>query len=232
MGVFTPAVQVEMATVSQVYPCPDIHPAQCQRLRGSPAQGRGGGEDYRSAGLAGGGGGKRCPRRRGDRPPGGSGSEGGPQPGAGQPEGGPCSRWPRRAPNCMTPTELQAAKGTAVGGIHLPGRFRPGRSALPRVRRPGGRKSGAVGGRRGPECGRSELDYTLIRAPFDGVVLTKDADVGDIVTPIGAAADGQGGGSHHRGYVVVAGGGRRLRIEPGKGQGRRALRDSARCLSR
>jgi RND family efflux transporter MFP subunit len=32
------------------------------------------------------------------------------------------------------------------------------------------------------------LDYTLIRAPFDGVVLTKDADVGDIVTPIGAAA--------------------------------------------
>jgi RND family efflux transporter MFP subunit len=33
------------------------------------------------------------------------------------------------------------------------------------------------------------LDYTYIRAPFDAVVLTKDADVGDIVTPIGAAAD-------------------------------------------
>lgn len=32
------------------------------------------------------------------------------------------------------------------------------------------------------------LDYTLIRAPFDGVVLTKNADIGDIVTPIGAAA--------------------------------------------
>jgi len=32
-------------------------------------------------------------------------------------------------------------------------------------------------------------DYTLIRAPFDAVVLTKNADVGDIVTPIGAAAD-------------------------------------------
>ena len=32
------------------------------------------------------------------------------------------------------------------------------------------------------------LDYTLIRAPFDGVVLTKNADVGDIVTPLGAAA--------------------------------------------
>lgn len=33
------------------------------------------------------------------------------------------------------------------------------------------------------------LDYTLIRAPFDAVVLTKNADVGDLVTPIGAAAD-------------------------------------------
>ncbi len=35
------------------------------------------------------------------------------------------------------------------------------------------------------------LDYTLVRAPFDGVVLTKNADVGDIVTPIGAAANVQ-----------------------------------------
>lgn len=33
------------------------------------------------------------------------------------------------------------------------------------------------------------LDYTSIRAPFDGVVLTKNADVGDIVTPLGAAAN-------------------------------------------
>jgi RND family efflux transporter MFP subunit len=33
------------------------------------------------------------------------------------------------------------------------------------------------------------LGYTLIRAPFDAVVLTKDADIGDIVTPIGAAAE-------------------------------------------
>jgi len=31
------------------------------------------------------------------------------------------------------------------------------------------------------------LEYTMIRAPFDAVVLTKDADVGDIVTPLGAA---------------------------------------------
>ncbi len=33
------------------------------------------------------------------------------------------------------------------------------------------------------------LGYTSLRAPFDAVVLTKNADVGDIVTPIGAAAE-------------------------------------------
>lgn len=33
------------------------------------------------------------------------------------------------------------------------------------------------------------VEYSLIRAPFDAVVLTKNADIGDIVTPIGAAAN-------------------------------------------
>lgn len=32
------------------------------------------------------------------------------------------------------------------------------------------------------------LEYTYIRAPFDAVVLTKNADIGDIITPIGAAS--------------------------------------------
>lgn len=32
-------------------------------------------------------------------------------------------------------------------------------------------------------------EYSFIRAPFDGVVLTKNADIGDIVTPLGAAAN-------------------------------------------
>ena len=32
-------------------------------------------------------------------------------------------------------------------------------------------------------------EYALIRAPFDAVVLTKNADIGDIVTPLGAAAN-------------------------------------------
>lgn len=31
-------------------------------------------------------------------------------------------------------------------------------------------------------------EYSRIRAPFNGVVLTKNADVGDIITPLGAAA--------------------------------------------
>jgi RND family efflux transporter MFP subunit len=33
------------------------------------------------------------------------------------------------------------------------------------------------------------VEYSNIRAPFDGVVLTKNADIGDIVTPLGAAAN-------------------------------------------
>ncbi|WP_286817807.1 efflux RND transporter periplasmic adaptor subunit [Desulfobacter sp. UBA2225] len=33
------------------------------------------------------------------------------------------------------------------------------------------------------------LEYAVIRAPFDALVLTKNADIGDIVTPVGAAAD-------------------------------------------
>lgn len=32
-------------------------------------------------------------------------------------------------------------------------------------------------------------EYALIRAPFDAVVLTKNADIGDIITPLGAAAN-------------------------------------------
>ncbi|MHC1701674.1 MAG: efflux RND transporter periplasmic adaptor subunit [Humidesulfovibrio sp.] len=35
----------------------------------------------------------------------------------------------------------------------------------------------------------ANLGYTQLSAPFDGVVLTKNADVGDIVTPLGAAAN-------------------------------------------
>jgi RND family efflux transporter MFP subunit len=39
------------------------------------------------------------------------------------------------------------------------------------------------------EAATVAVEFTFIRAPFDAVVLTKNADVGDIVTPLGAAAD-------------------------------------------
>jgi len=41
---------------------------------------------------------------------------------------------------------------------------------------------------RGVQAAQVQIEFTNIRAPFDGTVLTKDADVGDIMTPFGAAA--------------------------------------------
>ncbi len=53
--------------------------------------------------------------------------------------------------------------------------------------------AGATSSIKGAEAALSvaevAIEQTRIRAPFDGVVLTKNADVGDIVTPLGAAAN-------------------------------------------
>lgn len=46
--------------------------------------------------------------------------------------------------------------------------------------------AGAVAALQGAKV---NLGYSLIQAPFDAVVLTKNADVGDIITPFGAAAN-------------------------------------------
>jgi RND family efflux transporter MFP subunit len=39
------------------------------------------------------------------------------------------------------------------------------------------------------EEAEANLEYALIRAPFDGVVLTKNADIGDIISPMSSAAN-------------------------------------------
>jgi len=47
------------------------------------------------------------------------------------------------------------------------------------------------------EFSRATLEYTLIRAPFDGTVLRKDAEVGEVVAPVAT------GGGLTRGAVVT-----------------------------
>jgi HlyD family secretion protein len=62
------------------------------------------------------------------------------------------------------------------------------------------RARGAVSGARsslaqakaGQHVAQVAVDYTVIRAPFEGVVLTKNANIGDIVTPFSSAADSKG----------------------------------------
>jgi HlyD family secretion protein len=41
---------------------------------------------------------------------------------------------------------------------------------------------------RGIQAAQVQVEFTNIRAPFEGTVLTKDADVGTIITPFGAAS--------------------------------------------
>lgn len=48
--------------------------------------------------------------------------------------------------------------------------------------------AGVASAKAGLQSAQVSVDYSVLRAPFDAVVLTKNADIGDIVSPLSAAA--------------------------------------------
>ena len=55
-----------------------------------------------------------------------------------------------------------------------------------------GARAALAAARASAQVAQVALDQTMIRAPFDGVILTKNANVGDNITPFSAAADSKG----------------------------------------
>jgi RND family efflux transporter MFP subunit len=56
----------------------------------------------------------------------------------------------------------------------------------------GGSKASVSAAEANYRAARVAVEHTLIRAPFDGVVLTKSANIGDVVTPFSSALDAKG----------------------------------------
>jgi HlyD family secretion protein len=55
-----------------------------------------------------------------------------------------------------------------------------------------GYQAAIAAARANAQAARVALDQTVIRAPFDGVILTRNANVGDNITPFSSAADSKG----------------------------------------
>jgi RND family efflux transporter MFP subunit len=55
-----------------------------------------------------------------------------------------------------------------------------------------GMQAAVVAAQANARAAQVALDQTLIRAPFDGVILTKNANVGDNITPFSSAAEAKG----------------------------------------
>ena len=53
-------------------------------------------------------------------------------------------------------------------------------------------RAGIAAAQANAQAAQVALDQTVIRAPFDGVILTKSANVGDNITPFSSAADSKG----------------------------------------
>ena len=75
------------------------------------------------------------------------------------------------------------------------------------------------------------VDNTRIVAPFDGTVLKKNADVGEIVAPLAGAASSKSGGGDHRRHVVLGSRCRCFRSQHHAGERRTILRNHSGCLS-
>ena len=117
--------------------------------------------------------------------------------------------------------------------------WRRNSSRRPRWTPPGARRPrhGRRWPTRGPRIAAAEanarnaavpVDYTVIRAPFDGVILSKSANVGDLVTPFSNAADSKGAVVSMADMSTLEVEADVVRVEPRQDQGRPAGGDRAR----